>query len=92
MDVVSTAVTVASTATVVAAVSATRRRLIIKNPGSTTVYIGGANVTTTNGFPLGQNATLEIVQATDSDTSAKQLYYGIVSTGTQSVNVVSVAD
>lgn len=92
MAVVSTAVTVASTATVVATVNATRRRLIIKNPGSTTVYIGGSDVTTANGLPLGQNATLEIVQATDSDTSAKQLYYGIVSAGTQNVGVLSVAD
>lgn len=92
MAVASAAVTVADTATVVAAVSAGRRRFIIKNPGSTTVYIGGSNVSTTNGFPLRQYDTFEVVQANSSDTSAKQAYYGIVATGTQSVNIVSVGD
>lgn len=92
MAVTQSAVTVADSATVIAPVDATRRRFVIKNPGATVVYIGGSGVTTSNGFPLRQYDTFEVVQANASDTSAKQAVYGIVATGTQSVNLISVGD
>lgn len=92
MAVSTAAVTVTNTATSVAAVDASRRRFIIYNPGATVVYVGGSGVTSTTGFPLRQYDRFEVVQATNSDTSARQQYYAITASGSQSVNVISVGD
>lgn len=90
MAITNTAVTVASTVTSVAGVNQNRRKLLITNPNSTTVYIGGPGVTTSNGYPLLQNATLDITQQHREDASTHQQWYGIVASGTQAVRVTEV--
>jgi hypothetical protein len=92
MAVTNTAVTVATTATSLAAPDPLRRRILIHNPNSTTVYVGGAGVTTANGHPLLQNTTLEIVQQHREDSVPKQAWYGIVATGTQVLRVTTAGN
>lgn len=88
MAVTADKVTVAATATVIAAVDPTRRRIIIKNPNSTVVYIGGSGVDTTAGYPLKQDEVLVIDQQHREDTVPQQAWYGIVATSTQDINVI----
>jgi hypothetical protein len=90
MAVTADQVTVAATATVIAPVDPTRRRLVIKNPNATTVYVGGASVDTTDGYPLGQNEVLTIVQAHREDTTPQQAWYGVVASSTQNINAILV--
>lgn len=90
MAITADKVTVAATATVIAPVDPTRRRIVIKNPNSTTVYIGGSTVDTTDGYPLAQNNVLEIVQQHREDTGPQQAWYGIVATSTQDINLILV--
>lgn len=92
MAISTAAVTVASTATSVAAVDAGRRRLIIYNPGATVVYVGGSDVNASTGIPLRQYEKFEAAQLGSADTSAKQAYYAITGSGTQSVNVMTVGN
>jgi hypothetical protein len=92
MAITNTAVTVGSTATSVAAIDQTRRRIILHNPNSTTIFVGGSGVTAANGHPLLQNTTLEIVQQHREDASPHQEWYAIVSTGTQPLRVTTVAN
>lgn len=73
-------VTVANTATLILASNNNRRGSMVMNVSSGTVYIGqNANVTTSNGFPLLQNASFS-----NSGQNAvwKGAIYGIVASGT----------
>lgn len=90
MAVTADKVTVAATATVIAPVDPTRRRIIFKNPNSTTIYIGGSGVDTTEGYPLAQNEVLVVDQGHREDTSPQQAWYGIVASGTQPINTILV--
>lgn len=92
MAITNTAVTVASTATSVAAVDQNRRRILLHNPNATTVYVGGPSVTTANGYPLLQNATLDVYQQHREDATPHQQWYGIVATGTQAIRVLEVGN
>lgn len=51
------------------------------NPGPDTVYLGGANVDTTNGFPLLSGASVEIDLIADS-------IYAIKAGAAQNVNIL----
>jgi hypothetical protein len=90
MAVTADKVTVAATATVIAPVDPTRRRIVFKNNNATTIYVGGSGVDTTDGYPLEENEVLEVVQQHREDTSPQQAWYGIVSTGTQDINTILV--
>lgn len=90
MAVTADKVTVAATATVVADVDPTRRRIVFKNANATTIYVGGSGVTTTAGYPLAQNEVLVVDQGHREDTSPQQAWYGIVASGTQPLNVILV--
>jgi len=90
MAVTASKVTVAATATVIAPVDPTRRRVVFKNNNATTIFIGGSGVTTTAGYPLEENEVFTVVQAHREDTAPQQEWYGIVATSTQDVNVVLV--
>jgi hypothetical protein len=57
---------------------------MVKNVGTATVYIGGSNVTTANGFPL------EIGEAATCDLGRNEALFGIVASGTQNVRVMEV--
>lgn len=83
--VLSTAVSVATTATALppSALSA-RRALWIYNNGTEAIYLGPAGVTTSNGFPLqpGQAVSLEI---------GTLAIYGIVAAGTVAARIMEIA-
>lgn len=74
-------VSVAATATVIAAARTGRSQVTVTNLGTTDVFLGGSGVTTTTGILLtgtkGASVTLTFAGA----------LYGIVATGTQSVSV-----
>lgn len=90
MAVTADKVQVNSSPTVLAPVDPTRRRIVLKNNNSTTIYVGGASVDTTDGYPLEENEVLEIVQQHREDTAPQQEWYGIVATGTQDINTILV--
>lgn len=74
-------ITVNATATVIVALNSSRNSVAIANTGSVTVYVGDANVTTANGFPIAAGASLGL-----NTTSA---VYGIVATGTGTVAYIA---
>ncbi len=83
--VLSSAVSVATTATALPASALSgRRALIIANFGSATIYLGASGVTTAAGFPLlaGQSVSLEV---------GALAIYGIVATGTVAARVMEIA-
>lgn len=90
MAVTADKVTVAATATVIAPVDPTRRRIVFKNNNATTIFIGGSGVDTTDGYPLEENEVLVVAQAHREDTTPQQAWYGIVATSTQDINTILV--
>jgi hypothetical protein len=78
-------VSIGTTATVVSASSVGRdgQTVAIQNPSGATVYLGGAGVTTTSyGFELGAGITFSI------EMRHNEQLYGVVASGTQTVNVI----
>ena len=88
MSITNTAVTVATSATVIAPIDPTRRQVAFHNPNATVIYVGGPGVTTTNGFPVNQNVTFQLTQPHREDTTVGQEWYGIVAAATQVLRVV----
>lgn len=89
MPIVSTAVTVTTTAAKVAGVTVTAGAIragsvILANLGASTVYVGGSNVTTANGFPVdpGANCTMEFKDGED--------LYAVTASGTVSCRTLQV--
>lgn len=89
MPIVSTAATVSTTASKVAGVSTTAGAIragacILVNLGGATVYLGGSNVTTANGFPVdpGGNFSGEIKDGDD--------LYAVVASGTVACRVLQI--
>jgi len=57
--------------------------LLVQNPSSVTVFLGGADVTTTTyGFALSANQSIAI------DLNSDELLYAVVASSTQTVNVL----
>lgn len=73
-----------TSASSVLAANASRKSATIHNAGLVTVYLGPSGVTTSDGIPLAPNATL-------SDDSTSDAWYGITSSGTGSLRVLEVA-
>lgn len=94
MAVVSAAVTVAATATQLAAPTAptttfggTRNKIgaSVQVPsGGSTVYVGGPDVTTANGYAVAAGTAVSI------DLAPGDVLYGIVASSTQAVRVLTV--
>lgn len=81
-------VSVATTATLIAngGTAMNTDDVIILNPsGNETVYLGAANVSTATGFPLAAGGVFEWALSGDS-------IYGIVASGTETVNVAEKGD
>lgn len=78
------AITVANTATQIVAENTGRITVRIANTGNATVYLGGSDVTTANGFPLATNTSIEL-----ATTAA---IYGIVATGTINVRFLELTN
>jgi len=62
-----------------------RKTLTIRNNGSNTIFIGGSGVTTTDGYPLKPNESMDI------DLDAGATLYGIVASGTEDLRVLEVS-
>lgn len=78
-------VSVGTTATLLAAAADGRDSVIVTNMGTVDVFIGDANVTTSNGALLaGVKGTTLIIPATTA-------LYGRVAAGTQAVSVLASA-
>jgi len=84
MSVQSAAVTVATTATALAAVDDDFSSIEVANVGAATVYIGGSDVTTSNGFPVAAGASWYPPQS----LAGGERVYGIVASGTVEVRVL----
>ena len=92
-EVSSVAVSVSTTATQIIGTSATRTSGAIKVPtGGVAVFIGGATVTTANGFPLYAGETMTLSPSYPSDPLGTKAVFGIVATGTQDVRILSGGD
>jgi hypothetical protein len=62
-----------------------RRSILIQNQGPLSVYIGGATVTTANGYELALKAGVEFAMG------ESQTLYAIAASGTQNVRVLEVS-
>lgn len=83
--VLTTAVSVTTTATVLPASSlANRKTVMLQNQSNQTVFVGGSGVTTANGVAVNANDTTSI------DLGAA-LVYGIVASGTANVIVMEIS-
>ena len=82
-ELTATQVTVATTATLIAAANPNRKFIEINNVGAASVFIGGLTVATTTGHAI-QTATKH-TQASNISTAA---IYGIVASGTNVVTVL----
>lgn len=83
MAVSAAQVTVGTTATSILAVGVAGTRVLVKNAGAASVFLGPASVTTGNGFELGTGDTVEV------PLTAGAGLFGIVATGTEPVHVIS---
>jgi hypothetical protein len=84
----STVVTVTSTAKPLPATPLTQRRsLIVYNNSSNTIYIGGADVTTVNGFPVAVSSYSPPI-----DAGEHMLVYAIAASGSNNVRVLEVSN
>lgn len=61
------------------------RDIAVTNSSDATVYLGGPDVTTTNGFPLPVGASLSFDQV-----AADAIPYAIVATGTATLSVLEL--
>lgn len=68
-------------------VLAYRRSLIVFNNSTQTIYIGGSDVTTTNGLPVPKNTYSPPV-----DAGPKLIVYGIVASGTADTRVLELSN
>lgn len=63
-----------------------RRSMIIYNNSSSTIFIGGSDVTTSNGLPVPANSYSPAI-----DAGYSLVVYGVVATGTADVRVLEVS-
>ncbi len=81
---VSTSITVGTSAAVLlpATAATNRRSMSIHNNGSEIVYLGGSNVTSTNGYPLAAGDSIPI------DINANAKIYGRTSANSSNVRLL----
>ena len=82
MTVASAAVTVATTATALHAADADPQSVSVSNVGAAIVYLGGSDVTTSNGVPLAAGASVPV------GLNGGEVLYGRVASGTVEVRVL----
>lgn len=76
------AVTVATTATLLATADADGETITVRNIGEADIFLGNASVTTANGF------TLSATEALSFDFEGGASLYGICATGTVAVRIL----
>lgn len=80
---ISVAVTVAATATLVVASDDKNRNIYLHNSGGAKIYLGGSDVTTVNGFHLGNGESVELF------VPIGEALYAVVASGTNVCNVLT---
>lgn len=86
--VLTTPITITSTATALpSSPLANRRAIMVYNNSSTTIYIGNNTVTTATGMPVPTSSYSPIL-----DMGQYMTLYGIIATGTANVRVLEVSD
>lgn len=84
MAVSTAAVSAATSATALHAIDADLSGIEVQNVGASTVYVGGSDVTTANGYPVAAGASWYPPQP----LAAGERVYGIVASGTVEVRVL----
>ena len=79
---ISTQVTITSTASVIVSANS-YRNIYLHNLGGGAIYIGGSNVTTSNGYKLDNNDKLSLIIG---DVEA---LYGVAASGTHTLAVLA---
>ena len=77
------AVSVTTSPTLILPADNIPRTVYIHNGGGAKVYLGGADVSTANGFHLGNGESQDIFVPTN------ETFYGIVASSTNTVNVLT---
>ena len=90
MPVSQKTVTVGTSATALFDSDQSRRRFLVSNDSGASVFIGGPNVTTSNGFIVVNNGSLEVTQQFNTDASAKYQWFAVSAAGSKVVRVVEV--
>jgi hypothetical protein len=86
MAIVSTQVTCLTTPTLLVTADVDGCRVIVHKAQTKTIYLGGSNVTTSNGFLFDHDGTVDVqLQAGDK-------LYGCSSTGTEVAYVMTVGN
>jgi hypothetical protein len=80
---ISKAVSVTTSPTLILPADNIPRTIYIHNGGGAKVYIGGADVSTANGFHLGNGESQDIFVPTN------EKLYGVVASSTHTVNVLT---
>lgn len=80
---ISKAVTVETTATLICPADDKHRVVYIHNASGAKVYIGGSDVSTTNGFHLANSESVTI------EVPTSETVYAIVATGSQAISVLT---
>jgi len=80
---ISKAVTVTTSPTLILPADNIPRTVYIHNGGGAKIYLGGADVSTANGFHLGNGESQDIFVPTN------EKLYGVVASSTNTVNVLT---
>jgi len=80
---ISKAVTVTTSPTLIVAADNIPRTVYIHNEGGAKIYLGGADVSTGNGFHLGNGESQDIF------VPINEKLYGIVASSTNTINVLT---
>lgn len=83
MSVQADQVTVGTSATSVIAAGVAGLRAVVRNAGSTSVFLGPAGVTTTTGYELAAGDSVEVPVNGGGEV------FGVVATGTEPVHVLA---
>ncbi len=79
----SVAITVATTATLIVAADDKPRTIYIHNGGGAKIYVGSTDVSTGNGFHIGNGESQDIFIPTN------EKLYGVVASSTNVINVLT---
>lgn len=91
MAVLTSAPTISTTATALGESRARRVLLLVEPPASGTVYIGGADVTSSNGRPLAAGDDPFLVQqAFEEDLTPTEAFYAVTASSTATVRVLEI--
>lgn len=93
MPFTSKSVSVGTTAVEILPSDPRRRRVSLHNAtGAGTTYLGGSDVTTSNGFDLVSGERLHFTESHPADCSLRGAMYAVNSSGTNTVRIIEATD